>query len=66
MLLSLLLTPCSTTIIGCSVFLTSTTSWMVMLLSLLPPPCSPPIVYSTIAASGSWGYSFLARLQGTW
>jgi hypothetical protein len=40
MLLSLLLTPCST---------------IIMLLSLLPPPCSPPIVYSTIAASRSWG-----------
>jgi hypothetical protein len=40
MLLSLLLTPCST---------------IIMLLSLLPPPCSPPIVYSTSAASGSWG-----------
>jgi hypothetical protein len=40
MLLSLLLTPCST---------------IIMLLSLLLPPCSPPIVYSTIATSGSWG-----------
>jgi hypothetical protein len=40
MLLSLLLTPCSI---------------IIMLWSLLPPPCSPPIVYSTIAASGSWG-----------
>jgi hypothetical protein len=38
MLLSLLLTPCLT---------------IIMLLSLLPPPCPPPIVYSTIAASGS-------------
>jgi hypothetical protein len=66
MLLSLLLTSCSTTIIGFSVFPTSATSWKVMLLSLLPPPCSPPIMYSTIVASGSWGYSFLARLQGTW
>jgi hypothetical protein len=37
------------------VFPTSATSWKVMLLSLLSPPCSPPIVYSTIAASGSWG-----------
>jgi hypothetical protein len=66
MLLSLLLTPCPTIIIGFSVFPTSATSWKVMLLSLLLPPCSPPIVYSTIAASGSWGYSFLARFQGTW
>jgi hypothetical protein len=40
MLLSLLLTPCST---------------ISMLLSLLPPPCSPPIVYSTIASFGSCG-----------
>jgi hypothetical protein len=38
MSLSLLLTPCYT---------------IIMLLSLLPLPCSPPIVYSTIAASGS-------------
>jgi hypothetical protein len=55
MLLSLLLTPYSTIIIGCSVFPTSATSWKVMLLSLLLPPCSPPIVYSTTAAYGSWG-----------
>jgi hypothetical protein len=39
-LLSLLLTLCST---------------IIMLLSLLPPPCSPPIMYSTIVAFGSWG-----------
>jgi hypothetical protein len=44
MLLSLLLTPCST---------------IIMLLSLLPPPCSPPIVFSTIASSGSWGVHVL-------
>jgi hypothetical protein len=51
MLLSLMLTSCSTIII---------------LLSLLPPPCSPPIVYSIIATSGSWGgtRSWLGCMQG--
>jgi hypothetical protein len=58
MLLSILLTPCSPPIIGCSVFPTSATSWWVMLLSLLPP-CYPPILYSTIAEFESWGAGIL-------
>jgi hypothetical protein len=52
MLLSLLLTSCST---------------IIMLLSLLPPPCSPPLCTRPLQHLDPGGYSFLARLHaGTW
>jgi hypothetical protein len=52
MLLSLLLTPCST---------------IIMLLSLLPPHVPHPLCTIPLQHMDPGGYSFLARLQaGTW